>query len=80
MKHWNLRILRERHESGEEEFSVVEAHYDANGRPSGWTYHKAQAPTLEDLAFYIKDMKAALKRPVLEREDFNNEHDGKEQG
>lgn len=77
---WNLRILYELHPNGEEEYSVVEVHYDSRKRPKAWVYHKVQAPTREDLDFYISEMAEAQKRPLLTVEDFKHQDHGKEQG
>lgn len=72
---WNYRVFKQIDEySGDAWYSIVEAYYDADGKPDGYTDPiPCTGSSIEDLRWVLEKMLKALDEPVLIEEDFKTD-------
>lgn len=73
--YWNIRVITHSYpESDERNFYLTEVHYD-NGVPSGYSkgVHNYSAGSLKELNWRLNRMKEAIKKPILDGDNWPNE-------
>lgn len=74
---WNYRVIRQKVIVDDEEFdsfAIHEVYYDEDGKPGSITSDPVEpsGQTLQELGEDLRRMVAALNKPVLEYDDFND--------
>ncbi|HPI82281.1 MAG TPA: hypothetical protein PK122_03550 [Candidatus Paceibacterota bacterium] len=72
--YWNYRVITTLHPSGERLFSVTEVHYE-NGIPQGSADKNIMQgfSSLKELIWTNNRIKEALKKPILDGDNWPNE-------
>lgn len=68
MNHWNHRIIRRKHESGDVLLRIHEVYYAKDGTIKGWTENPVlpQGESISELREAIRYFLSAFRAPVLE--------------
>ena len=85
MSHWNYRILAtviDDLDIQDVRFTIHEVHYDDNNEPVGFTensiipvaFISEPSDPIESIDWQLEAMKLALKKPVLDYNNFPNEY------
>lgn len=66
---WNIRVVRDRYDNGDEFYSLREVYYDDDGNVTAMTADAGiniEGETYEDLAEYLSWCVIGLSKPVLD--------------
>jgi hypothetical protein len=70
---WNHRIVNCPSENGGDDYFVIkEVHYDADGKPNGYTDAFMGGDDLEGVQWLINRFQDALAEPAMHEDDFKN--------
>lgn len=66
---WNIRVVRDRYDNGDEFYSLREVYYDEAGNPTSMTADagiNVEGDTYEDLVEYLSWCVIGISKPVLD--------------
>ena len=70
---WNIRVVRDRYDNGEEFYSLREVYYDDDGNPTHMTADagiNVEGDTYEDLVEYLSWCVIAVSKPILDPQEL----------